>query len=108
MNRIDLDGRERDAVGRVMPHRVNVLGLHRAIPGVLALFSEKVPPRLYGGGARGVADRTIIAVACPCGSRVDVKPGRPFHPCPGCARWYLELAGRVRCAVLPEDMAEAA
>lgn len=106
---IDPDGRERDRVGRVQPHQFNVVGIHRAVPGLLGLFSEKVPPRFYAGARRGVRDRCIVAVLCPgCGARVQFRPGRPFHPC-DCGRWYLEHSGRVRCAVLPGDeLAEAA
>lgn len=100
VERFDWDGRERDKLGRVTPHRLNVVGLARAVPGLLAQFTEVLPHerwRRYQGEAR---------VKCPCkaddevlppSARPSLEPGR-VRGCDDCDRVFLFTGQEVRIA----------
>lgn len=102
--RLDADGRERDALGRVVPSRLNWLKLIRGLPSLVAgpnrAFARRVPDSFFTLDAE--EDGTQVAVvACPCGQ----APRIPFARCVECTceRFYLALRDRVLVANSPES-----
>ena len=98
-HRLDPLGREVDALDRVAPHQLNVIGLARAVPGLLSQFAETLPVerwRRYRGSVR---------IKCPCqgeeqlppSQRPSVEPGR-LRACDDCDRVYLFTGKDVRIA----------
>lgn len=110
LERFDWDGRERDKLGRVTPHRLNAVGFARAVPGLLEQFSEELPHdnwRRYQGSAR---------IKCPCqgdealppSERPAVEPGRLLG-CDDCDRVFLFTGSAVRFAMAaPREQLTAA
>lgn len=78
---VDADGRELDMLGRQVPHRMNMVILGRAIPGLLGRFDRKVPAHYW---QRGMDEASI---SCPCGANPCVAEGQ-IARCP-CERFYL-------------------
>lgn len=89
---VDADGRERDQLGRQVPHRMNMVILGRAIPGLLERYHVKVPAHYWE------ADDNGAAIRCPCGAN-PYAPECQSVAC-ACGRFYL-YAGEVRVANSP-------
>ena len=88
---IDLDGRERDRLGRVVPHRLNPIALIRAIPGLASRFST-IPDQAY--------DPDSHTVSCTCGQSPQFEADQFFVAC-ACGRYFLRAGKQALVANSP-------
>lgn len=97
---IDADGKPRDRLGRIIPHKIGWVTWFRAIPGLAEQFRE-VPGTFWEAGP-DVDGTKVAEVACPCGQPVKV-PTTEDRACDGCHRLYLYTGSRVLVGYLPTD-----
>lgn len=83
---MDQDGRERDRLGRNLPHRLNALTFVRSIPGL----REQL--RLTTEGLTTVTKDGLQTVACPCGKRTEPIGYLQIQACK-CGRTYINGGG---------------
>lgn len=94
----------RDRHDRQIPHRIEGIGIVRAVPHVLAFFDRRVPPEFWTEGADG--DGAIITVACRCGEEPVLHFGLRSYSiaeCP-CGRFFLHDGQSVRVGHDPEKL----
>lgn len=84
---LDEDLRPRDRLGRLVPHRLNMVTFMRAIPGFASQF-RTVPERFY------VGEKAKATINCPCGELVEADTGA-MTTCDGCERIYVWLVRRL-------------
>lgn len=88
---IDDDGRERDRLNRVVPHRMNPLTFERAMPGYLRRFTA-IPAKAY--------DADSETVTCPCGGTPKFTEEQVLIGC-DCERVFLRTSKEVLVANSP-------
>lgn len=91
---LDADLRPLDRLGRVQPHRLNVLTFAKAIPGFAEQF-RTVPAKFYTA-----TDGERVQVECPCGEPVTCELGSLTLHGP-CKRVYLYAGKRLLVANSP-------
>lgn len=86
-----VDGRERDRLDRLVPHRFDALTFARAIPGWLARFSP-IPDSAFHS--------TTLEVDCPCGGAPHIDPETCLCQCQ-CGRVFLHAGKKCHVANSP-------
>lgn len=90
----DADGVERDALGRKLPTRFNLVSLNRAVPGLIDQFSKVVPDWFTKPCTERTNDgRAMTEIKCPCGESPRVVVGA-MKLCT-CQRHYAHLGSRI-------------
>jgi hypothetical protein len=86
---MDADGRPRDSLDRVIPHRLSLIALGRAVPGLMGRFTA-IPAGAHDGGA----------VSCTCGQTVTFPTDVRLIACE-CERYFLRSGQQVWVANSP-------
>lgn len=90
----------RDDLGRLEPHRINLITINRAIPLVMAAaFTGEVPPIML---ADDVAEdgTPVTVIPCTCGEEVIVRLAATAE-CK-CGRWFANFGSKVKVCRPPD------
>lgn len=92
---IDFDGRPRDALGRKVPFRFDLLTWMRVLPSLRAAMRHEVPASFIAEDV--TTDGTPVAIiSCPCGRTPSVELAQ-LEAC-DCGRAFGHFGRRILCA----------
>lgn len=88
-----------DQLGRIQPHKFNMVSAFRAFPWLIRYFDKEVPQQFWTLDSYA-ADEATAVVACPCGQE-PLVPEAKCVECE-CGRFFLNLGTRILVA-RPEE-----
>lgn len=100
-NLVDADGKPRDWLGKVVPHRLSFLSAARSVAGLADQFVE-IPAEFWSEDIE--EERRVALVSCPCGETPAAAVG-VLEAC-ACHRYYLYTGKAVRVANRPKQYAD--
>lgn len=94
----------RDREDNVIPHRMESIGLLKAVPHVLGFFDIRVPPEFWTEGVDG--DGAIITIACKCGAEPVLRFGIRSYSMAECecGRFFMHDGSDIRVGHDPEKL----